>query len=201
MPPGPEETEARRGADPSEQGRARRLPLRVGVLIASLVVPRWVAEAIDELVAASFIDPVVVVVAAGGDAPQDQASRARVAARRGLFPAYRSIDHRLFRRSEDPLAPVDIAARIAGVRRVALPPGDTRGDALEPEDLDVVLDLAPVAEPRALAGRARHGVWSFDHGDAAGHDRDAQLFWEIYEGAQVSSTVLEAVSDPSEPAV
>src|SRR5690349_1355455 len=108
-----------------------RPPLEVGLLVSSTVVPRWAADVIEEILDAGFINPVLVVVSprrAPGRAP---ASRARSAARHGLYRAYRSIDARLFRRHQDPFASVDLGRRLAELRRIAVPPDDARGVALQ----------------------------------------------------------------------
>ncbi len=192
-PPPPE-----RSSNAAGSSGSRRPPLRVGLLVDSMVVPRWVSEVIAEAVAACFIEPVLVVVTPRRSARPNRVLLAREALSATLYTAYRFIDARLFRRSEDPFARVDLAPRVAGVRRLELQPQDAR-DALLREDLDVLLRLAPIADPQTLARTARHGVWSLVHGHGDSYQRDAPLFWDIYDAAPVSGTVLEAITDPSEP--
>jgi hypothetical protein len=183
----------------STDADSARPPLTVGVLIPSVVVPRWAAEVIEEVVDADFIAPLVVVAPPRETRRRGRVSRARNASRYALYRAYRSIDARLFRRPRDPFARVDLSSRLAGLRRVTLPPEDVRGDALQAEGLDVLLNLAPVGDGSALASSARYGVWTLVHGDRGDTHRDPPMFWEIYEGSPVLGTSLEAITDPLEP--
>jgi hypothetical protein len=185
-------------AAPTEAG-GDRPRLKVGLLIGAGVVPRWAAEVIEEVADAEFIEPVVVVVPSVEPSPGGPSARSE--SRPALYRAYRFVDARLFRPLEDPFAGVDVAPRLAGIRRVALSPDDAPAEVLRAEGLDVLLNLAPVADPRELARAARHGVWTLAHGDAGDSRRDPPMFWEIYGGAPVVGTFLEAITDPSEPPV
>jgi hypothetical protein len=57
-------------------------------------------------------------------------------------------------------------------------------------DLDFVLSFADVACPAQLMDAARYGVWRFQFGDWTRYRGGPAGFWEVYDGASVSSALL-----------
>ena len=106
-------------------------PLRVGVVVPSLDVPRWVERLVSDLEVAEFVT--LRRVSVGPPAPKAPLPRG--------FALYERLDRRLFRPPEDALDPRSLAAKSA-----ASPDG---------VELDVVLLLGAV--PDGEAGGAR--VW------------------------------------------
>jgi hypothetical protein len=61
---------------------------------------------------------------------------------------------------------------------------------LKSSDLDFVLSFADVACPADLMRAPRYGVWSFQFGDWTRYRGGPAGFWEVYDGASVSSALL-----------
>jgi hypothetical protein len=61
---------------------------------------------------------------------------------------------------------------------------------LKSSDLDFVLSFADVVCPARLMDAARYGVWRFHFGDWVRYRGGPPGFWEVYDGASVSSALL-----------
>jgi hypothetical protein len=166
--------------------------LRVGVVLAEPVVPRWHATAVSEIERLGFCS---VTVFSSSD---------RVARRRGpreatrqlLYDAYVRADRRWFGRADDPLGrvPTD-GCGDAGAHRVRLsgdPASDAGIAAIAAEELDVLLCLAAEVPVDRLAGCARYGAWSLYAGGVRGRAGEAQLFWQMGDDDFVAPITLRA---------
>jgi glycosyltransferase involved in cell wall biosynthesis len=72
-----------------------------------------------------------------------------------------------------------------------------RLDDVRQRGLDFILSFAPLAAAREFAGAARVGVWQFCFGDWSRYAGESAGFWEIYDGASVSSVALAQLqADP-----
>jgi hypothetical protein len=151
-------------------------PLRIGVVLGGTTVSRWAARVLDEIDACPVAEIVGFV-----HAPEPLPVRES-----WLFRLYRRLDAHRFASVLNPLEDVDVGARLAGVP-------EARGvdvDVTIPQwDLDVMLVLEGRAEP-LMRNCAAHGAWFYHHGDPRSYRGDPPLFWEIYDGAPISGTVL-----------
>jgi hypothetical protein len=185
----------RRGA--TATGSGSRGTLRVGIVLDSTTVPRWVADVVADVAGADFVEPVLLLVRR---APGRKTSRARKALRRLrglLYSLYRSADRRLFDRARDPFAPVELASMLAEPP-VELTRDELARGGIAANEFDVILRLGSSVDSATLAPLARHGAWSFLHGDGTDYRRDPPQFWEMYDSAPVSGALLEAVFEPSQ---
>jgi hypothetical protein len=147
---------------------AERTPLRVGVVLADRVVPRWLAALLERLEEATFVDLVRVVVAS-----EREPGRTKLAAT--AFSAYERLDRRVFRVRSDGFEPTDVS--------------DVVASKTAEEELDVVVNLAWPAGLDA-SSRPRFGEWSVHHGGPRAWHSDPPFFWETYYKEPVAITEL-----------
>lgn len=161
--------------------------LRLGVLLGSTTIPRWVRLALERSIHAG--DAVLVVALVDGSRAQGAADVLQDG-RRAAHACYRAvsvIDRAVFARGADAWDGVDAGPLLVGVPtlHVARAEGGltanvrgARGDvaradgglpadarrALEDADLDVIVRLGWGDLPGNVASLARHGVWSHAFG-------------------------------------
>jgi hypothetical protein len=125
--------------------------------------------------------------------------------RRGLLHlAYmRQLDRR-FRLQPDPRAAADCSDLFDGVQRIAVRPLRQRfvhrfpPDAIaqiRELDLDVILRFGFNIIRGDILHAARHGVWSFHHGDSERYRGGPALLWELMEGSPLSGAVLQRLDE------
>jgi hypothetical protein len=161
--------------------------LRVAVIVGGPSAPRWMAQLLDRIDACPFAD-IVGLVRSARASPRARASV--------LYRAYHRFDAHHFAVADDPLDEIDIAGRLAHT-----PTLDVTVDAVEELnswDLDVILSLGVDDIPRVILDCARHGVWSYHHGDPDAYAGGPPLFWEVYDDAPVSGSVLRRVTPGSD---
>src|SRR3954451_21810972 len=179
-------------------------PLRIGLLLDSFVLPRWMVSIIEEIEAGDDARIALVIVNAAREQPRPLWRRLREM--NLLYSVYNRIDQRLFARrsGQDAFEPVDVRPLLAGVEvREVMPLQKKWTDRFAPDDLDAVraaqLDVMLRFGFRILRGgilsAARYGVWSFHHGDNRLYRGGPALFWEIYERNPRSGTVLQILTE------
>ena len=149
--------------------------LRVGLLVDSLVLPRWKRRVIEEIQACSVAR---ITVVAQGAAPRPRRFRHL------LFDLYRGLDYRWFRgEGSDAFAPCDAGDLLEGCPRAGT-------DGLAGLDLDVAVRLGSWCPDGEVA---RHGVWSLP-------DVDTGLR-EVMEGRPTTRSFLEIRTGRGAPRV
>jgi len=158
-------------------------------MIGGASLPRWIAHVLDRIDACSFADLVGFVRV--GDAPPRP--RHSVWAERShlLYGLYRRIDERRFSAAISPFDEVPLSDRLA--RLPVLEVADAIGKVGR-WDLDVMLKLSFGSVEGSILDCARYGVWSYHHGDPDSYRGDPPLFWEIYDGAPISGSVLQRLT-------
>jgi hypothetical protein len=191
------------GAAGSAQGGEGRPPLRVAVLLDSFVQPAWVRRMLEEVRRSGCAELALVVHNAAP--PPRRRARERL---RGLATLvgrlYLALDARWLRTDPDPLAPCDVSDLLAGCARLEVEPRrerrsdwfpDAAVEAIRAERIDVALRLGF----RILRGRAleiaRHGVWSYHHGDNRVRRGGPAGLWEVLEGEPVTGAVLQILTE------
>jgi hypothetical protein len=160
--------------------------LRVAVIIGAASAPRWFAQLLDRIDACSFAD-IVGFVRSAATLPQPRASF--------LYRLYSRLDARRFAVVADPTDEIDLADRLG--RAPILELSRDAVDELEGWDLDVMLTFGTHDIPGVIVDRARHGVWSCHYRDPDSYAGGPPLFWEIYDGAPVSGSVLHRIAPGS----
>ena len=180
-------------------------PLRVGVLLDSLTVPRWIRTVLEDVRASGCAQLALVVENRATDPVPPGFFRKLWALRHHLLYAlYTRLDTRIFRTAPDAFELCDIADLVAGLPVVQVTPDQTEfsdrfPDPAVDEILSHRLDVALRFGFRILRGRAltiaRHGVWSYHHGDNQVNRGGPAGFWEVVEGQPTTGTVLQVLTE------
>jgi len=180
-------------------------PLRIGILLDSLTQPKWVAQIINEIHASPIADICVIV---RNDAPTEPSlGRIRNYWRNRkyiLYALYNRVDARVRLGHEDALEVVDLthllnAYPILGV----IPIMKKFSDWFPREAIEMIrsydLDVAVSFGFRILRGEAlqiaRHGVWSYHHGDNLVNRGGPAGFWEVMDGWPITGSMLQVLSE------
>jgi hypothetical protein len=192
----------------SNGGKGGRL--RVGLLLDSYAQPRWVSRVVEEIQSSDFAEVALVVLnrshaaaSANGDRPS-LPRRAWDNRERFLYALYTKLDERLFPLDPDAFAAADIEGLLRGCPVVEVEPvGGKFTDALTEEDvrrvlsykLDVALRFGFRILKGAVLGCARHGVWSYHHGDAEVNRGAPPGFWEVMTGEPTTGAMLQVLTE------
>lgn len=187
-------------------GGPGRPPLRLALLLDDLVQPAWIASCIEEVQGRGDARIVLVVRNAGPGSSSRPRRRwsAWWANRRYLVHAlHLRVDGRASV-VRDPMAPVDISARLKGVPVMDVAARETRfSDHFEPAVVrairDYQLDVAVRFGFRILRGDALsiavHGVWSYHHDDGSKYRGGPAGFWEVMLDDPVTGAMLQRLSE------
>jgi hypothetical protein len=180
--------------------------LRVGLLVDSLTQPRWVSQIIHDI-ASSGIAEICLVVKNEATAPDQPRGRLQTYWRNRnylLYALYEKLDARLPLNDADAFEDVDVQELLADCPVVGVTPVMKKFSDWFPEkaieqirayDLDVALSFGF----RILRGEAlriaKHGVWSYHHGDNLVNRGGPAGFWEVLDASPISGSVLQVLSE------
>jgi hypothetical protein len=173
-------------------------------MLDDLVVPRWVDLVLRQIAERDFLDLSLVVLNAAGERRRSLPGRLWRGRARLLFRLYEEVDAAVYREPGDAFEPVR-AALPDGVPSIATKPLSPRPfehrfdaatiERIRAADLDVLLRFGFGIVRGEILGCARHGVWSFHHGDNRRYRGGPAFFWEMYEGNPVSGTTLQILTE------
>jgi hypothetical protein len=179
--------------------------LRVGLLVDSLQLPAWIRHVIAEIQASGFARVTLVVQKDGPPRPPEALyQRAWRHRRRLAYLAYKWIDSRLFRTTNDAFAMGDASRLVADAERMFVAVRETRFcDYVRESDVERVRDARPDVLLRfgfrilkgSILHAARHGVWSYHHGDNHVNRGGPAGFWEVMEERPVTGSVLQVLNE------
>lgn len=183
----------------------RKEPIRVGLLVDSFIQPRWIEKVVQDIQTSS-IAQVVVVVKNAAQFPQKRYRVQRYWENREhlLYVAYTRLDEFKSRAAPDAFEEVDIEPLVSGCPVVNVEPVMTKyTDRLAEQDvkkiLEYDLDVALRFGFRILKGEvlgiARHGVWSYHHGDGSVNRGGPAGFWEVMNGEPVTGAMLQVLTE------
>jgi hypothetical protein len=179
--------------------------LRVGLLVDSFIQPRWIEKIVRDIQASSVAEVVLVV----RNAAQEPVKKWRVQRywenrSNLLYVAYTKFDEFKTRVEPDAFESVDIGPLIEQ-RPVldVLPLMTKHTDRFPAEETEKIraydLDVALRFGFRILKGEvlkiARHGVWSYHHGDGSVNRGGPAGFWEVMEGEPVTGAMLQKLTE------
>ena len=179
-------------------------PLRVGLLLDSFTQPRWVSTIINDIQNSSIARICLVVK---NEAPDQQPLPGRVRSywkNRNylLYALYNRLDAR--RPAADAFEGVDVQELLAGCPVFGVVPvmkkfsdwfPDEATEKVRSYDLDVAISFGF----RILRGEAlriaKHGVWSYHHGDNFVNRGGPPGFWEVMDASPITGSVLQVLSE------
>ena len=196
-------------------------PLRVGILVDGFRQPAWIHRILTDIQRSDVAETALIVENALG-AQTNGSSLKRVRDRPDLilYWLYQAADMRLFGQTsareaplidakgapvrEDPFFTADISPLVAGVPQITVRPEQTRfSDRFSDDDIRTIasfdLDVVLRFGFRILRGDAleiaRHGVWSYHHGDNQKYRGGPAGFWEVFERAPVTGAILQRLNE------
>lgn len=170
-----------RAISSSREQNVQRGALEIAIILDSYNVSAWIADVIDGLVRADFLDIRAVVVL--GNPTQGERGKFQ----NWLFRQYAAWDARSKRSGYQPTKLVDISARFQDLFAT----GTARNssiDALQSQSLDALIWLASLEPEKKLRKLARYGAWLY-------RQREPAYFWEIYDANPVTRSRLEVWRD------
>ena len=183
-----------------------RLPLRIGLLLDSWVQRKWIHQVISEIQSSGFAQVAVVIK---NEASESQESPGRLKSywrnrQHLLYALYGKIDERRVKVQPDAFEPVDLKPLLGETPVIPVTPEMKKYSDWFPEDAlkqirEYDLDVALCFGFRILKGEAlkiaRHGVWSFHHGDNLVNRGGPAGFWEVIEGLPVTGSILQILTE------
>lgn len=177
--------------------------VRVGLLLDATSVPAWVRRVIEELLSEQGVRLVVAVVNMEASG-QITWSKIKRRASQLLFRLYERLDRAIFRETPDPFESRTIADLLDGLTVVRAAPA-RKGfvhrldlptvEGLVEARLDVILRFGFNILRGEILAAAKHGVWSFHHGDERRYRGGPPFFWEMHEGAPTSGIILQILNE------
>ena len=181
-----------------------RLPLRVGLLVDSFVQRRWICKIVEDI-QASGIAEIVVVIKNAAQSPAQSRFKSYWRNRQYLlYTLYEKLDNRRVKVSPDAFAPTDLKPLVADVPVIEVTPEmKAYSDWFPAADIERIrefdLDVALSFGFRILKGDvlkiARHGIWSYHHGDNSVNRGGPAGFWEVMDGIPVTGSVLQILTE------
>ncbi|HEV1994564.1 MAG TPA: hypothetical protein VGR03_09555 [Candidatus Acidoferrum sp.] len=189
-----------------EQGAASASPLRIGIMVDSLIAPLWLAKIISDIQESSFAKIVLVVLNAAPPETKKKPMRDRLKGywARGLFEHYERWDRQRNHAALDAFTETDVSAALKHVPTLPVVPIRKRFvDRFAPEDiasirqanLDVLFRFGFRIIKGEILSTARFGVWSIHHGDNREYRGAAPGFWEMYERNPVTGSILQVLNE------
>jgi len=184
------------------QGSKR--PLRIGLLVDSLIQPRWVSKIINDVQASDFAEICLIVKNEATSEPLGRFQSYWKNRKYLLYALYNRVDSRVSLAEENAFEDVDVEKLLAGVPVLRVMPVMKKFSDWFPDDVietirSYDLDVAISHGFRILRGEAlriaKHGVWSYHHGDNLVNRGGPPGFWEVMDGSPISGAVLQVLSE------
>lgn len=183
-------------------------PLRVGVMLNQLDDFAWIERVLTDIRDSGFATTVLAVV------NDDEKPRKKGRLRRfvtgemnlskELYWRYSLLDARVNSNQHDAFQVVDLRPALGGADILPVQPigrkfvhrfSETDIAQIRSYDLDVMIRFGFNIIRGDILDVARHGVWSYHHGDNNEYRGGPALFWEIYEGNPLSGSILQVLTD------
>jgi hypothetical protein len=180
--------------------------LRIGIMVNSLTTPAWLARLVTDIQKSSFAQVVLVVRNAAPLVVRKKPLKQRLKTywTHSLFERYRRWDRQRNRAELDAFEETDLTTFLKDIPILDSTPIQKEfTDRFRPEDIarirEAKLDVLFRFGFRIIRGEilscAKHGVWSFHHGDNREYRGAPPGFWEIYEGNPVTGSILQVLNE------
>jgi hypothetical protein len=193
-----------------QRASTNRPRLRVGLLVDSLSLPQWAAMILEQIRGSQIADVVLVVLNQEAAVPPAPAPVTRRVIRllrgqgRWSFRQYAKRDASSVSADINPETQQDCSELLQDVPRMAVMP--LRRGLVHRFPADAVAELRRLGLDvllhfgfRTLRGdilqAAKHGIWSFHHGDNEFYRGDPACFWELVEGSPRTGVTLEVLTE------
>ena len=174
------------------------------MLIDSFVQRKWIHKVIEDIQSSGIAEIAVVIK---NEATQPQQGRFKSYWRNRkylLYALYGKFDERKVKVEPDAFEPTDIKPLLSDCPVVAVTPEMKAYSDWFPEETlkqirEFDLDVALCFGFRILKGDvlkiARHGIWSFHHGDNLVNRGGPAGFWEVMDGVPITGSVLQILTE------
>jgi len=194
---------------------SKHSPLRIGILLDDLALPRCFVQVIDHIQRSNFASIELLMLHAPESRPETLLPKSRLARlwkilldakrRKHLgYALYQKFDRKNFGDKNDPEEMIDCNGRLSGIQRLEITP-ITKGfvhrftpedvEKIRKADLDVILRFGFNILRGDILTASRYGVWSYHHGDNEFYRGGPAHFWELYEGNKLSGVILQVLTE------
>ena len=193
-------------------------PVRIGILLDSPVLPSAFASVIADIRRSNFARLELVIYNASGNSHSSSPAphaRSRLGTlldlvrdqnRRGDlgWALYTKLDQHFSKLEDDPLIELDCSDLLGDIEAMHVEPITKRFVHRFPENileeirakqLDVLLRFGFNILRGGILTAAKHGVWSFHHGDNDYYRGGPAHFWEMYEQSPLSGAMLQVLTE------
>lgn len=200
-----------------QRSASDRPPLRVGLLLDSKALPRCFSEVVDHVLQSNFarLELLILNGTENESLPNASSKRSLIGKalnlltskqrrRLLLFGLYQRWDRRNIIPSTDPDVKVDCTARLANIESISVIPIGKRFvhrfpadavDFIRDRNLDVLIRFGFNILRGDILTSAKHGIWSYHHGDGDFYRGGPSHFWEIVEGNPLSGVMLQVLTE------
>ena len=187
-----------------EQSSSVGRPLRVGLLIDSFTQRKWIYKVIQDIQSSGIAE--VSLVIKNVATPRKKGRWKSYWDNRNylLYAFYSKLDNARIKVAPDAFESTDIKPLVSDCPVIEVQPVMKTYSDWFPDDAikqirSFDLDVALCFGFRILKGEslniARHGVWSFHHGDNLINRGGPAGFWEVMEGIPVTGSVLQVLTE------
>ncbi len=182
-----------------------KVPLRVGLLIDSFYMYRWIHKIITDIRNSSIADVVLVIKDDAFDGKREYlVQKMWVQRKYWLYKAYTKLDAWMFKVQPDAFERVNIQELVTDCPTISVNPLLKKySDYFSQEDVQTILehqlDVALRFGFRILKGDvlriAKYGIWSYHHGDNLVNRGGPPGFWEVMEKHSVTGSILQILTE------
>lgn len=181
-----------------------KAPIRVGLLLDSLTQPRWVFNIIKDIQSSQVAEICLIIKNETEIQPRGRFKSYWKNRNYLLYALYNRLDQFIPLVEEDAFQELDLQEQLSDVPVFGVLPIMKKFSDWFPEgDIQKIrtwnLDVALSFGFRILRGEAlqiaKHGVWSYHHGDNLVNRGGPAGFWEVMEGSAISGSVLQVLSE------
>jgi hypothetical protein len=179
-------------------------PVRVALLLDSLKQSKWVCNIIRDIKSSEIAELCLVIKNETNTQPPGRLRSYWTNRNYLLYALYNRLDQFIPLVEDDAFEEVDLHEVLSDVPLLGvLPVMKKFSDWFPAEAIEKIrtydLDVAISFGFRILRGEAlliaKHGVWSYHHGDNLVNRGGPSAFWEVMEGSPISGSVLQILSE------
>lgn len=171
--------------------------IRIGIMINSYNVFKWIEKIIQDINALQNLDLVLIIIDNTVEKKSYKKKFSNV-----LYKLYRRFDYKFFSKNikynafqivniEKQLNKCSIMHVKPNTKGLSQRFGDNDINKIYDKQIDVLLKFGFKTLKGDILNVTKYGIWSYHHGDNRKYKGRSVLFWEIYNNDLVSGTVLQ----------